>query len=243
MNCLFVMLVVATLPKGFWYGPTWMNTRPVQYAICATTPERIRQVGHALSHINSPYVDSEELNVFLSMIVPLSIICVTFCTRAVKLSVRLSRIPPRIGAACDAASLTFLRWFDEMVSRVKSPVLQHYLVHSIEPSMLALLLSAELHRDYLTCMLSEVCMELPVATLRDTDKQKLVFALSSIGWVTRRADNIRLHRWASGSQDQWTFGQILPLALLIYPLVSLSETILPLFLKTYTAGKLSQPTP
>lgn len=236
MTCLVVMLVMATLPMGFWFGSMYDNTRPVHYAICAITPERIQEVGQAISHIDTFYSDSEELNTLLSMIIPLFIICVTFCTRAVKLSPRLSLILSRIGVTCKASLISLLRRFDDMVANSRPTVLQKYLVHGIEPSMLALLLSAELHWDFLTSMLSEVSLKFQIAANIVTNSSKLVFSLSSIGWVTRRADNIRYHQWIYGPQNQWTFGQILPISLLIYPLVSLAEKIFPLFVRTYIAG-------
>lgn len=158
MACLFTMLVIATLPTGFWYEQRNSNTLSVRYAICATTPERIREVGHAIFNIQYSYNDSEEFNRFLSMMIPLCIICVTFCTRAVKLSARVSQILSKVQAVCRAWSLAFLRWFDDTASRSRYAILRHYLVQGIEPSILALLLSAELHWDFLSSMLSEVCV-------------------------------------------------------------------------------------
>lgn len=154
MACLVAMLVMAILPTGFWYDPT--GAQVSRYAICAITPERIREVGQAISHIETSYTHSRELNGFLSMVLPLCILCVTLCTRAAKLGVRLSQVLLRMEAACETSSIAFLRWFDDSVSRVRSNVLRHYLVHGIEPSILALLLSAKLHQDFLTSMLSEV---------------------------------------------------------------------------------------
>lgn len=72
------MLVMAILPTGFWYARSIYIGR---YAICAITPERIREVGHAIFRTNSPYgIDTNEVNRFLSMILPLCMICVTLCT-------------------------------------------------------------------------------------------------------------------------------------------------------------------
>lgn len=56
-------------------------------------------------------------------------------------------------------------------------------------------------------------------------------------WVTRRAVDIRYNKGASETQDQWTFGQILPLAVLIYPFVSLIETLLPLYMRRNNTGQ------
>lgn len=155
MGCLAAMLVIAILPTGFLYS---MGVGIDRYAICAITPERIREIGHAIFHTKSPYgIDTPEVNRLLSMILPLCMICITFCTRAVKLSVRLSHLISIMGSACEAASINILRRFDDMVSRIKFPVVKHYLVYGVEPLMIALLLCAQLHWDFLASMLSEVC--------------------------------------------------------------------------------------
>lgn len=163
MGCLLVMLIVAILPTGFWYYPFLGPYSSGRYAICAITPERMREVGHEFSRFSlfdlSGYTESPEVNRFLNMIVPLCMICVTFCTRAIKLSTRLSHILSMMGAACEAASIKFLKRFDAMVSRVKSPVIKHYLVHGVQPALLALLLAAQLHSEFLTSMFSEVCLK------------------------------------------------------------------------------------
>lgn len=162
MSCLGVMLIMAILPTGFWYPPYLGQHGSQRYAICAITPERMRQVGYWLSNLSDTefpsYYSSREVNRFLNMIIPLCMICVTFCTRAIKLSVRLSHILSMMGAACEAASIEVLKRFDDMVSELKSPVIKHYLVHGVQPSMLALLLAAQLHSEFLTSMLSEVCL-------------------------------------------------------------------------------------
>ncbi|KAH8884072.1 hypothetical protein GQ53DRAFT_830005 [Thozetella sp. PMI_491] len=234
MGILLVFLIIAEVPTGFF---NWSNTGPYpgeisaanssSYASCFfemhTAKARFidAQQGSRVEYCSPSYEDISlcldetrdmelvDTTAFQTMILSTVLLIFSFATRTIKLSKRLSTLFNH--QIRDKISNVTHDWIETLYNKVqgdKNTLTRRHREYMIIKPMFAVILLCRLYADLYTSMLSEV-----------------FWLIVSTVWGSIHLFTARHSTYVD--ESELTFGQILPIFLLIGPLIPVTVTLVP----------------